>query len=104
MTQQTQYAADIAAMRIAQAEAAIILQNVAKQGGETLTEVREMTKCLKAHGKSLVALETWRTEHESRHERTDGEVRGLRARINAIGAGNVVLTAVGSLMAGLFGK
>ncbi len=101
---QSQYAADIAAVRIAQAESAIILQNLADGQSAMLTKLDGTNKCVKIHGKLLVGLETWRTEHEYRHERAHDDVNGLRARINAIGAGNAALTAIGSLVAGLFGK
>jgi hypothetical protein len=101
---QSQHTEGFAAMRIAQAESAIILQNLADGQSAILAKLDGHERCVKAQGKMLVALETWRTEHVARHKREGDAVRSLRARINAIGAGNAALTAVGSFLAGLIGQ
>ena len=101
---QLKYARDIEAMRIAQAESAIILQNLADGQTAILVKLGGHEKCVKIHGKLLVALETWRTAHEQRHGRHDTEIRGLKGRINAIGAGNALWAAAVSGLTAMFGQ
>ena len=108
---QSKYAADIAAIKatqieraIAQAEGAIVLQNIAERQDATLAEVREITKCLKRHDREIVALETWREGHQEAHQDLIGDVRTLRGRVTAIGTANALWAAAVSGIATVLGR
>lgn len=106
---QSKYAADIAAIKIAQAERAItqaenavVLRNIAERQGETLAEVQEITKCLKRHDREIVALATWREGHQESHQDLIGDVRTLRGRVTAIGTANALWAAAISGITAVF--
>ena len=107
----SKYAADIAAIKatqvdraVTQAENAVILQNIASRQNEMLQAALETNRCVKQQGQALVALETWRTEHEKREDAQDTEVRGLRKRINAAATANALWSPVASIIAVMFGQ
>lgn len=100
----SQYTADIEAIKIAQAKATIILQNVAKQQAETLTEIRTMMQCLSRHDREIVALETWRKGHQVNYVTLAENVCSLRKRINAVGTINALWAPVASVIAMIFGQ
>ena len=69
-------------------------RQVAEQQAATIKLLRELNGRVRRNTEDVVALQTWRTDHEARHQRLDGEMDDLRRRNNIIGMLNATLTAI----------
>jgi len=95
------YAKDIAELKMAVTEQNVTLRHIAKQQGTLLQLLREVNGHVRQNTENIVALSTWRGDHEERHERLDTEVQGLRQRVNVVGVINAALTALAGALAAI---
>jgi hypothetical protein len=80
------------------------LEGIERRQDEMLTLIREMNGHVRDHGQQLAGLQQWKGDHGEAHGAITDDVDNLRGRTYGLATLNGILTAIGSIIAGIFGR